>query len=599
LDLEPDRLGGGDTGAGAADGVADARLLIDALHEHLAVALAAGELGTWRWDRTTGLIVWDPMMERIFGLEPGTFDGTFDAWVGLLHPDDVEETLARLDEAVATRQPYEVEHRVVWPDGSVHWLHGRGQVTVDEQGNVTGTIGCTSDVTRRKRLEAELARKANDAETAAARERLQRERLQFLMALNDAALRHDHRSIMRGVARAAVPRLGDWCAVYFLPEPGQPEVEMAHHNPSMLQWVKELRERFPYDPEARTGVPAVIRTGVMEFVDEIDEARIEAALAALPDPSVRDELRSAVAGLELTSLITVPLRADRGIIGAIQFVSGGSGRHYDRQDVSLAQAAARRVAQALDSAWLTEQHRMISATLQSALLPPRLPTIPGMSLAVRYWAAGAVSDVGGDFYDIFATDERRWSVAIGDVCGTGPNAAAVTAIARHTMRAAATHGGRHEEVLAWVNDALAAGHRDLFCTAIYATLEESGPGEWAFRFIAGGHPLPIVTRADGQTSVVGVPGTLLGVLPEVTATVTTVTLAPGDTVLLYTDGVTDVKPPHGLSPTRLGEALAGAAAGSRSSEQVAQRLGAAIQEILPIAERRDDIAYVVLRVPDD
>ncbi len=101
---------------------------------------------------------------------------------------------------------------------------------------------------------------------------------------------------------------------------------------------------------------------------------------------------------------------------------------------------------------------------------------------------------------------------IGDVCGTGPNAAAVTAIARHTIRAAATHGADHHEVLAWVNDALHAGNRDLFCTAIYSTLEHVDDETWRFISVAGGHPLPIVVSADGSTHTVGRPGTLLGVL---------------------------------------------------------------------------------------
>ena len=113
------------------------------LSEHLVLALAAGELGTWRWDMATGVTEWDSTMERIFGLEPGTFDGTFERWVSLIHPDDVDETVATLERAVANKSAYEVEHRVIWGDGTVHWLQGRGTVTLDTDGNVTGSIGCT------------------------------------------------------------------------------------------------------------------------------------------------------------------------------------------------------------------------------------------------------------------------------------------------------------------------------------------------------------------------------------------------------------------------------------------------------------------------
>ena len=128
------------------------------LSEHLVLALAAGELGTWHWNLASGVTEWDSTMERIFGLEPGTFDGTFEHWVSLIHPDDVDETVATLERAVTNKSAYEVEHRVIWGDGTVHWLQGRGTVTLDSDGNVTGTIGCTSDITPRKRLELEATR---------------------------------------------------------------------------------------------------------------------------------------------------------------------------------------------------------------------------------------------------------------------------------------------------------------------------------------------------------------------------------------------------------------------------------------------------------
>ena len=96
----------------------------------------------------TGETEWDTTLERIFGLQPGEFDGRFESWVALIHPDDVDDTLATLERAVAEKSGYEVEHRVLWPDGSVHWVQGRGTVTLDRDGNVTGTIGCASDITR-------------------------------------------------------------------------------------------------------------------------------------------------------------------------------------------------------------------------------------------------------------------------------------------------------------------------------------------------------------------------------------------------------------------------------------------------------------------
>jgi PAS domain S-box-containing protein len=566
--------------------------------EHLVLALAAGELGTWRWEMTTGAIVWDATLERLFGLEPGTFGGTFEAWVSLLHPDDVERTLEVLERAIVDQEDYEVVHRVIWPDGSVHWLHGRGKLTVDPAGKVTGSIGCTADVTARKQLELEAARRIRDAEVVAARERLQRQRLEFLVALNDAAVGStDHRALMHDVAAAALPQLGDWCVVCFVPEPGAaPEFEVTHRDPAKVRWAKQLQERFPYDSRATTGIPAVIRTGKLEFLRDLDQKFSDKIVDAAAHIVPREEMRAILDVLQLTSVISVPLRTKRGVVGAMQFVSADSTRPYDHEDVSLAQATAGRVAEALENAWLTEQHRNIASTLQAALLPPRLPHIDGLSVAVQHWAAGAVSDVGGDFYDLFRVDERRWAVAIGDVCGTGSDAAAVAAIARHTMRAAGTHGVDPAVVLDWVNDALHAGNRELFCTAIYSTLEHLSGSTWRYTCTAGGHPLPLLVRRDGSTTTIGRPGTLLGALSTVNATTETIDLEAGDTLVLYTDGVTDVAPPRDLDGDALVRLVTEATAVEGTATDVLLRLGDAIQAVLPIPERNDDVALVVVRV---
>jgi serine phosphatase RsbU (regulator of sigma subunit) len=298
----------------------------------------------------------------------------------------------------------------------------------------------------------------------------------------------------------------------------------------------------------------------------------------------------------------VPVVTKRGVVGAMQFVSAESGRHYDSSDVALAEAAAGRVGAALDNAWLFEEQQQISSTLQSALLPAELPAVDGVDVAVRYWAAGSLSEVGGDFYDVFSIGERRWAFVIGDVCGTGPAAAAVTAVARHTIRAAATHGASHLQVLNWVNDAILNGTTGLFCTVLYSTLEFTADGQWVFTSIAGGHPLPIlsgvksVDETGSAATMLGTHGTLIGVLPTLDVTPHAVVLEPGSTVVLHTDGINDVRPPHALDDAALRDLVAAAAARSSSAEDVAEHIGAAIADVLPIAQRDDDMAIVVLRI---
>ena len=560
------------------------------LADRLRLALDAGGLGTWHWDLATGVTTWDPQLEELFGLAPGAFDGRFETWTSLIHPDDVPHTLATLDEAVATKRPYVFEHRIIRPDGTERWLQCKGQVTLDDAGNVTGTIGCTADITAQVLAAHEREQLVEVSRRAAEHERVSRERLEFLGRLNDAlAAATSQDEVMRAATRAAVPRLGDWCSIFVLPDgSGQlPLIEVAHADPYMVAYIQELMERFPYDPDAPMGVPNVIRTQATEFHPVIDDALIE---AAAPD----EETRAVVRALQLRSSIAVPLVKRGRTLGAVQFVTSTASREYSLDDVALARAAANRIASTLENLRLSAQQRLIASTLQASLLPDTLPDIPGTDIAVRYWPTGEGAEVGGDFYDVFAVDDH-WAIVMGDVCGTGPVAASVTGLARHTIRAAAWHGDEPADVLAHLNLAVnRSGHRT-FCTALYCTLVPSA-GTVELTVTSGGHPLPVLVSADGRASVLGRPGTLLGVLAESASSTTSHQLGAGDIVVMYTDGFTDVRPPHGLSANEFVELVAGAAAAATSAEEVADRLSDALAQILSLEERDDDIAMMVLRV---
>ncbi|MEO6627400.1 MAG: PAS domain-containing protein, partial [Aquihabitans sp.] len=123
----------------------------------LRLALAAGRLGTWKWNMATGVVRFDPRLEAIFGLMSGGFDGRFETYQTMLHPEDREYVLEVVQAAVAAGSDYDVEHRCIWHDGSVHWLQGRGSVTRDEHGDVTGTVGCVGDMTDRVLSRAQAA----------------------------------------------------------------------------------------------------------------------------------------------------------------------------------------------------------------------------------------------------------------------------------------------------------------------------------------------------------------------------------------------------------------------------------------------------------
>lgn len=395
--------------------------------------------------------------------------------------------------------------------------------------------------------------------------------------------------VMRNVAQAAVPMLGDWCSIYVLKDGDgrNPDVEIAHADPSRTDYITALQEQFPYDPDATSGIPKVIRSGEIQFYPRIDEQ-------VLADADTTDEVRDVIRSLALGSAIAVPLVKQRRVIGALQFVNDRTSRSYTDDDVTLARAVASRVASTLENRRLTEQQEIIATTLQASLLPDALPDIPGLDTAVRYWAAGEVSVVGGDFYDLFEVG-NHWAAVIGDVCGTGPIAASLTALARHTIRAAAWNGADPDDVLRQLNHAVRRSGRQTFCTALYCTLRRSGEG-FVFAVAAGGHPLPVVHRAPGESETIGEPGSLLGVLDQSHSTTVETELRPGDTVVLYTDGITDVRPPHALSAEDMEHLIARAAAEATTAEEVATNLGNRIDAHLPFTRRNDDIALLTLKV---
>jgi sigma-B regulation protein RsbU (phosphoserine phosphatase) len=164
------------------------------------------------------------------------------------------------------------------------------------------------------------------------------------------------------------------------------------------------------------------------------------------------------------------------------------------------------------------------------------------------------------------------------------------------VRAAARHGQDHQAVLEWLNEALRFSNRGRFCTALYGTLRPTTEA-WELATAAGGHPLPVLARADGTLEVLGRAGTLLGVYDDPRFHVAITSLHVGDTVVLYTDGITDLPPPHGLDVDDV-TAIVAAAASAPTAEEVADAIGAAVTDLLPLEERHDDIAVVVLRVGD-
>ncbi|MEE1929336.1 SpoIIE family protein phosphatase [Streptomyces sp. TRM 70351] len=219
-------------------------------------------------------------------------------------------------------------------------------------------------------------------------------------------------------------------------------------------------------------------------------------------------------------------------------------RAYEEELLRARKAAeeARRQAEA-DRARLQDA----LAVLQQSLLPAALPQVPGVETAAHYRTASP-DRLGGDFYDVFPVDGKRFAFFLGDVCGKGPQAAALTSLTRYTLRTAALHDPDPVSALTTLNQVLHEHYTDgdpRYCTAIFGFLEtDPASGEVAVRIASGGHPPALVLRADGTADFLPTPGGLLiGILPTAPFTTAATTLGPGDTLLLYTDGLTEARTP--------------------------------------------------------
>ncbi|MBV9452918.1 MAG: PAS domain S-box protein, partial [Rubrobacter sp.] len=366
----------------------------------------------------------------------------------------------------------------------------------------------------------------------------------------------DYRSTLASVARLAVPRLGDWCAVDIVEEDGSlSRLAVEHEDPQKVKLAHKLQERYPPDPEVPQGVIRVVRSGQSEFYPDItDEMLVAGARDAEHLRLIRE--------LGFISVIIVPLVARGRTLGAITLVSAESGRRYGRPELELAEELARRAALAVDNARLYRGRAQVASTLQEGLLPPRLPEVPGVEVGLRYVSAGEV-DVGGDFYDLFeerSADQNgsskaspSWGVVIGDVSGKGAEAAAVLALARYTIRAVARQESHPSGVLADLNEAMLRQRHEhenyKFCTVTYVRLKtnEGDTKQGAKVTVCrGGHSAPVLLKADGSIYKIGQPGRALGVCDDANLTEQEAQLAPGDALVLYTDGVIEARSPDGL-----------------------------------------------------
>ncbi len=331
---------------------------------------------------------------------------------------------------------------------------------------------------------------------------------------------------------------------------------------------------------------------IAERARELTGARFAHAIV---QPGRADELGArageAVAGEEGLSR---PLIARDGTeIGRID-VAGKVDGEFAPADEHLLEDLARIASLAIENARLEERERQIARTLQDSLLPREMPEIEGLEVGARFLAGGEGTTVGGDLYDLFPVEDE-WALVVGDVCGKGAEAAALTGMVRYTLRAESVHHSSPCDVLRLLNDAILRQLGDgRFCTVLHGRVTVGG-GRARLVLASAGHPPPLVLRAGGRVETVPAGGPLLGVVPAVVHPDVIVTLGPGDALVCFTDGVTEGRGPDGMfGDERLAELLR-ASAGLDA--------GAIVDRIVDVAvefqggRSQDDLAVLALRVP--
>jgi serine phosphatase RsbU (regulator of sigma subunit)/PAS domain-containing protein len=453
-----------------------------------------------------------------------------------------------------------IVRNIVRATGQERWLLNKATAVRDEQGRIAMAINVIDDITLTKRRELD-----------------QRLLAEALRALSSSPELDD---TLRAVADSTVPGLADWAGVDLVDERGDLRtVAVAHRDPEKVRLGWELRRHWPVDSDAASGLGAVARTGRPEITRDITDEMLVAG--------ARDEEHLALLRrLGLRSTMIVPMTAGDEVVGTLSFASS-TGRRFDHEDLNLAAELGRQAGVAVRNAQLFAQRREIAHTLQAGLLPGGLPDIPDWDLAAFYRPAGLANEAGGDFYDAVRAPDG-WVLVIGDVAGKGALAAALTAVARYTLRTAIQLTGDPQRALAYLNDVLLARDELSLCTAALLRLPDEGS---EVEVTIAGHPFPLHRSATGVRPL-GETGPMLGAFGDARWRPRRATLAPDDGVVLFTDGILDTVGADGRFGGGRLEAVV-AAAGRTADELVAAVRDAA--DDFCDGPQPDDVALLAVR----
>lgn len=424
------------------------------------------------------------------------------------------------------------------------------------------------------------------------RMRAQRRSLEFLIGATaklDSSL--DPAETLRKIAHTAVPELAELCVIDLLDRRGSIEDTVAAAvDPAVARGVERMRKAFPLDMSGTHPVAQVLAGAAPRVINDLTDR------TTLQEVAQSDKHQQFMRDAGYRSAAVFPMVARGRTHGAISFLHLGNDARYEPDQLAVLEDLTGRAAMAFDNARLYAERAHVARTLQRSLMPEVLPVISGLELASCFLPMGAGHEVGGDFYDAFGDRDNCWLV-VGDVCGKGAQAAALTGFLRHTTVAHARQGISPSEILAQVNHAMLSHDFDnRFATAILAHLQFL-KAEIEVTIAAAGHPAALVARAGGPVEEFGDRGTLLGVFSDPIIEEVSTILKPGDMLAMYTDGLLEAHAPdRALTAQQMIDHL------TQTSLRSAQDAVDALVKLVDLdGYVRDDIAILAAQVtsPDE
>ena len=616
----------------------------------LAEAEALAHVGAWSWDMASGAVTWSDELYRIFGLEPTSGPVTYEAYLERLHPEDRAAVDQAVRECRQTGEPYQVEHRVLHPDGSTVWVRGKGHMVLRE-GRPVQVLGVAQDITARRRAEEEFTQffslsldlmavadfggsliRVNQSFSRvlgwSARELLSRSYLDLLhpddrewatVSLGRLAEGEEVQdSEVRMVCRDGRFR---WFRTSAKPVPDDGLIYVVGiditERKATAALLAESEERFRALVEHAPEAIVVLDIGTGRFVEAnleaerlLGQSRSELANLGCRDVSAPVQPDGSSSSEVAAQWIA---RARAGESGPVEWLARGvSGNEVlceirllalpgsepclvraSVTDITERRRAEKVLGEMAEQERAFSQSRQIAQALQRSLLPEELPDIPGLSLAVRYVPGSDGLEVGGDFYDVFALQHDSppgaVAVVIGDIVGHGLRAAATMGQLRTTLRAYALEQGAPTKVMARLEYLPKTLPEAEMATLLYAMIQ---PDAGILSFVSAGHPPPLLLRADGTASYLeGGRTAPLGV-PALPSPEGLVAIEPGSTLIFYTDGLVERRGfslDHGLASLK----QAACSAAGEDPESICDAVMAAMSAggIL-----RDDVALLAVGV---